>query len=250
MGDPYWQDAFRPLLPGIDQFDYGSFDALNAITPETAAVILEPVQSESGVTVPDTAWLQAIRARCTETGTLLIFDEIQSGFGRTGSLFRFQAINVIPDVLLLGKALGGGMPLGAFIASPEHMHTLTHTPVLGHISTFGGHPVSCAAGHAALKELLRTNLIHDVTTKSNLLAELLRHPRIKKIQRCGLLMALHVDSYEQNKRLIDRALEYGVFTDWFLFASNALRIAPPLTISIDEIHEACNILQRCFNEEV
>lgn len=250
MGDPYWQDAFRPLLPGIDQFDYGSFDALEAITPETAAVILEPVQSESGVTVPDTAWLQAIRARCTETGTLLIFDEIQSGFGRTGSLFRFQAINIIPDVLLLGKALGGGMPLGAFIASPEHMHTLTHTPVLGHISTFGGHPVSCAAGHAALKELLRTNLIHDVATKSNLLAELLRHPRIKKIQRCGLLMALHVDSYEQNKRLIDRALQYGVFTDWFLFASNALRIAPPLTISIDEIHEACNILQRCFNEEV
>lgn len=250
MGDPYWQDAFRPLLPGIDQFDYGSYDALNAITSETAAVILEPVQSESGVTVPDTAWLQAIRTRCTQTGTLLIFDEIQSGFGRTGSLFRFQAINVIPDVLLLGKALGGGMPLGAFIASREHMHTLTHTPVLGHISTFGGHPVSCAAGHAALKELLRAELFDDVASKSNLLAELLQHPRIKKIQRCGLLMALHFDSYEQNKRLIDRALEHGVFTDWFLFASNALRIAPPLTISGNEIREACNILQRCFNEEV
>ena len=248
MGDPYWQDAFRPLLPGIDQFAYGSYDALEAITTETAAVILEPVQSESGVTVPDAAWLQAIRTRCTETGTLLIFDEIQSGFGRTGSLFRFQAIDVVPDILLLGKALGGGMPLGAFVASREHMHTLAHTPVLGHISTFGGHPVSCAAGHAALNALLEEHLMAEVDAKSNLFYELLQHPRIHKIQRCGLLMALHLGSYEENKRLIDLALTRGVFTDWFLFASNALRIAPPLTITIDEIRKACAILQTCFNE--
>jgi acetylornithine/N-succinyldiaminopimelate aminotransferase len=248
MGSEYWQQAFRPLLPDIFQFQYNSAEVLSHIDEHTACIILEPVQSEAGVLVPDQAWLKAIRTKCDETGCLLIFDEIQTAFGRTGTLFRFEAIDVIPDILLLGKALGGGMPLGAFVSSKSHMDTFTHHPVLGHITTFGGHPVSCAAGLAAWQYLQTSQIVTQVSEHEKLFTSLLKHPSIIQLNSCGLLMALHFDSYETNKKIIDACIAKGVFTDWFLFASNAMRIAPPLTINEEEIRMACAIILEAINE--
>ncbi|MBK9482057.1 MAG: aspartate aminotransferase family protein [Bacteroidetes bacterium] len=248
MGSEYWQQAFRPLLPDIFQFQYNSEEVLSHIDEHTACIILEPVQSEAGVLVPDQAWLKAIRTKCDETGCLLIFDEIQTAFGRTGTLFRFEAIDVIPDILLLGKALGGGMPLGAFVSSKSHMDTFTHHPVLGHITTFGGHPVSCAAGLAAWQYLQTSQIVTQVSEHEKLFTSLLKHPSIIQLNSCGLLMALHFDSYETNKKIIDACIAKGVFTDWFLFASNAMRIAPPLTINEEEIRMACDIILEAINE--
>jgi len=248
MGSEYWQQAFRPLLPDIYQFDYNDAQVIEAIDDKTACIILEPVQSEAGVLVPDQAWLKAIRTKCDETGCLLIFDEIQTAFGRTGTLFRFEAIDVIPDILLLGKALGGGMPLGAFVSSKSHMDTFTHHPVLGHITTFGGHPVSCAAGLAAWQYLQTSQIVTQVSEHEKLFTSLLKHPSIIQLNSCGLLMALHFDSYETNKKIIDACIAKGVFTDWFLFASNAMRIAPPLTINEEEIRMACAIILEAINE--
>jgi acetylornithine/succinyldiaminopimelate/putrescine aminotransferase len=248
MGSEYWQQAFRPLLPGIYQYEYGNVDVINAIDNQTASIILEPVQSEAGVIIPDVNWLKAIRQKCDETGCLLILDEIQTAFGRTGSLFRFQAIDVIPDILLLGKALGGGMPLGAFVSSKENMDALTNNPVLGHITTFGGHPVSCAAGMAALEYLNQQELIPSVNDKESLFKSLLVHPSIQHVNSCGLLIAIHFESYELNKKIIDQCIMNGMFTDWFLFASNALRIAPPLTISLQEIESACKHILKSIEE--
>ncbi|MEZ5045944.1 MAG: aspartate aminotransferase family protein [Chitinophagaceae bacterium] len=247
MGSEYWQQAFRPLLPNIFQHEYGSYEVLKEIDTHTACIILEPIQSEAGVVVPDTLWLQTIRKKCDETGTLLIFDEIQTAFGRTGSLFRFQEINVVPDILLLGKALGGGMPLGAFIASKKIMDSFTEHPVLGHISTFGGHPVCCAAGLAALQYLLKKDLIASVAEKETLFRTTLKHEKIQQLNSCGLLMALHFDTYESNKKIIDTCIEKGVFTDWFLFAPHCLRIAPPLSIEKEEIEQACEIILQSIN---
>lgn len=248
MGSEYWQQAFRPLLPDIYQFEYNDHEVLECIDGSTACIILEPVQAEAGVRIPDQQWLRNIRKKCDETGCMLIFDEIQTGFGRTGSLFRFQEIGVIPDILLLGKALGGGMPLGAFISSKETMHLLTHNPLLGHITTFGGHPVCCAAGLAAFNYLVLENLIHSVKAKEELFRALLIHPAIRKLSSCGLLIAVHFDNFETNKKIIDRCIEKGVFTDWFLFADNAMRIAPPLIISEEEIGKACSIILEAINE--
>lgn len=248
MGSEYWQQAFRPLLPDIFQFQYNSAEVLSHIDEHTACIILEPVQSEAGVLVPDQAWLKAIRTKCDETGCLLIFDEIQTAFGRTGTLFRFEAIDVIPDILLLGKALGGGMPLGAFVSSKSHMDTFTNHPVLGHITTFGGHPVSCAAGLAAWQYLQTSQIVTQVSEHEKLFTSLLKHPSIIQLNSCGLLMALHFDSYETNKKIIDACIAKGVFTDWFLFASNAMRIAPPLTINEEEIRMACAIILEAINE--
>ncbi|MBK7764177.1 MAG: aspartate aminotransferase family protein [Bacteroidetes bacterium] len=242
MGSEYWKQAYRPLLPEVYHFDYHENAILDAIDEQTACVIMEPVQAEAGVMVPDIKWMQAIRNKCYETGTLLIFDEIQTAFGRTGSLFRCQEIGIEPDILLLGKALGGGLPLGAFISSKEMMDTLMFDPVLGHITTFGGHPLSCAAGHAAFTFLLDENLFEHVHEKEKLFKKLLTHQAIQKVNSCGLLMAIHFDSYEMNKKVIDTCLQNGLFTDWFLFASNALRIAPPLIITHQEIELACQII--------
>ncbi|SDC70725.1 aspartate aminotransferase family protein [Niabella drilacis] len=249
LGDEYWRNAFRPLLPGIVHIDYNKYDWLDQIDTTTACVLLETVQAEGGILAPDKAWLQAVRQRCTETGALLILDEIQAGFGRTGKLWGFEHFDVVPDVLLLGKALGGGMPLGAFISNRKIMMTLTENPVLGHITTFGGHPVSCAAGHAALKVLLDEDLTQQVAQKEQLFRSLLHHPKIKEIRSFGLWMAVAFDSFETNKKIIDRLLEAGVFTDWFLFASTCFRICPPLTISEKEIETACSqiskVLETC-----
>lgn len=234
--------AFHPLLPGIRHIDFNCMFCLSKITTHTAAVIVETVQGEWGVRKPDKHYLHALRKRCNETGTLLIFDEIQAGYGRTGSLFAFEQYDVIPDILLLAKAMGGGMPLGAFIASNQIMSTLTDRPVLGHITTFGGHPVCCASGLATLQVLLEGNLIQQVPIKEALFRERLRHPAILDIRSAGLLMAIELQDFNQVQHTIRYCLENGVLTDWFLFNNRALRIAPPLMISDAEINFACTII--------
>ncbi len=239
MGDEYWRNAFRPLLPGILQLNYNSFEDLENITEHTACVIAETVQAEAGVLVPQNGWLKALREKCTQTGTLLVLDEIQCGFGRNGSLWAFEQFGVVPDILLLGKALGGGMPLGAFVANKKIMDSLTHDPVLGHINTFGGHPVCCAAGLAAFKVLQHEKLIEGVKDKETVFINALQHPKIKAVRSCGLMIAVEFESFEVNKKIIDALIAEGIFTDWFLFASNCLRIVPPLTISAAEISAAC-----------
>jgi len=239
MGSEYWQQAFRPLLPGIVQLNYNSFSDLDAINENTACVIAETIQAEAGVNLPDINWLKALREKCTATGTLLVLDEIQCGFGRNGTLWAFEQFGITPDILLLGKALGGGMPLGAFVADKKIMDSFTHNPVLGHINTFGGHPVSCAAGLAAFNYLINENIVAVVKDKETLFRNLLVHPKINKVNSAGLMIAVWFDDFETNKKIIDALIEEGVFTDWFLFASNALRIAPPLNISDEEIRLAC-----------
>lgn len=239
MGSEYWQQAFRPLLPDILQLEYNSFDDLALITERTACVVAETIQAEAGVNPPANGWLTALRKRCSETGALLVLDEIQCGFGRNGSLWAFEQFNVIPDVLLLGKALGGGMPLGAFVADKAILDSLSFNPVLGHINTFGGHPVSCAAGLAAFDVLLGESLVAQVGVKEKQFRELLVHPLIKSVSSAGLMMAVAFDSFETNKKVIDSLLDKGVFTDWFLFAPHCLRIAPPLNISETDIRRSC-----------
>lgn len=247
MGDEYWRNAFRPLLPDVFHFDYNSQAAIDAIDSTTACVLLETVQAESGVTTPNKAWLQAIRKKCDEHCVLLILDEIQAGFGRTGTLWAFEQFDVVPDVLLLGKALGGGMPLGAFIADKKLMSTLTYDPVLGHITTFGGHPVSCSAGKAALEILLASNWIAEAAEKGKLFADRLKDkPGILSINQHGLWLSLQFDRFETNQAVIHRCIEKGIITDWFLFAADRLRIAPPLIISEAEIEAICNSIIDCL----
>lgn len=242
LGDEYFKRQFRPLLPDIMQLEYGNVAQLDNISCRTAAVIAEPVQAESGVTVPAAEFIKKLRDRCNETGALLIFDEAQTGLGRTGRLFGFEHYGVVPDILLLAKALGGGMPMGAFISSKQIMGTLAENPVLGHITTFGGHPVCCAAGLAAFNELTGQNLTAQVEAKGQLFEDLLQHPKIKAKTRKGLMMALQFENFEQNKRIIDRCIENGVLTDWFLFAPHCMRIAPPLIITEKEIKFACGVI--------
>jgi acetylornithine/succinyldiaminopimelate/putrescine aminotransferase len=244
LGDEYWRNAFRPLLPDILHLDYNHFESLESITTQTACVIAETIQAEAGVIVPDKKWMLALRKKCTETGTLLVLDEIQCGFGRNETLWAFEQFDIVPDMLLLGKALGGGMPLGAFIADKKIMDSLTNNPVLGHINTFGGHPVCCAAGKAAMEFLLEENLVETVFEKEKIFVENLQHSKIKKIRSRGLMMALEFDSFDQNKKVINGLLEEGVFSDWFLFAPQCLRIVPPLIISEDEIIKACAAIQK------
>jgi acetylornithine/succinyldiaminopimelate/putrescine aminotransferase len=247
MGDEYWKNAFRPLLPDTLQLRYNNFDDLQCITTNTACVVAETIQAEAGVLPPFHGWLTALRNRCTQTGTLLVLDEIQCAFGRNGTLWAFEQFNVVPDILLLGKALGGGMPLGAFVADKNMMDTLSYQPVLGHINTFGGHPVSCAAGLAAFEVLFSENILAQVKQKELLFISYLNHPLIKKVNSVGLMMAIEFDSFDTNKKIIDLLIEQGVFTDWFLFASNCLRIAPPLVITNDEISTACTAIIAVLN---
>ncbi|MBL7745946.1 MAG: aspartate aminotransferase family protein, partial [Chitinophagaceae bacterium] len=242
LGDEYWRNAYRPLLPDVLHLAYNSFESLNEITAQTACVIAETVQAEAGINAPAAEWLQALREKCTATHTLLVLDEIQAGFGRTGKLWGFEHFDIIPDVLLLGKALGGGMPLGAFIADKQLMDAFTENPVLGHITTFGGHPVCCAAGMAAMKALLEEGWMDTVKKKETLFKSLLIHPKIKAVRSFGLWMAVEFDSFDTNKKIIDACINEGVLTDWFLFASNCLRISPPLMISEEQIAKACGVI--------
>ena len=242
MGNEEYKQAYRPLLPGVNFIRFNNADDLSQITEETACVIIETVQGEAGIRVPDIAYMQALRAKCTETGTLLILDEIQAAFGRTGKLFGFEHFGIVPDILLLAKALGGGMPVGAFAASHTIMSALKENPILGHITTFGGHPVCCAAGLAALEVLLDEKLCNQVAEKEALLRSLLVHPSIKQIRGKGLMLAAELESFDLNKKIIDRCIENGVIVDWFLHCSNAMRIAPPLIITHDEIRKACAVI--------
>ena len=246
LGDEYFKRAFRPLLPDILPLGYGNIDDLDRISTTTAAVIIDPIQAESGVTIPTVEYLQKLRAICTQHQVLLILDEAQTAFGRCGSMFAFEQYGIVPDILLLAKAFGGGMPLGAFIADRQLMYELTDHPVLGHITTFGGHPVSCAAGLAALRVLQEDKLIDQVESKGQLFEKLLIHPKIKSIRRKGLMIALEFDSFEQNKKIIDLCIIDGILTDWFLFAPHCMRIGPPLIIAEDEIRHACDIILKAI----
>ncbi len=242
MGDEYWRNAYRPLLPDVQHLLHNSMEMLDSITERTACVIAETIQGEAGVLAPAAEWLQALRKKCTETGALLILDEIQCGFGRNGTLWAFEQYEVVPDVLLLGKALGGGMPLGAFIANRDVMWSLTNQPVLGHITTFGGHPVACAAGLAGMKALIEENMMKEVRAKEKLFLELLQHPRIKAVRSRGLMFAVELEDFPANKKVIDHCIKNGVITDWFLFAPQCIRLVPPLIITEDEIRAACRII--------
>jgi acetylornithine/succinyldiaminopimelate/putrescine aminotransferase len=248
MGDEYFKQAFRPLVPGNRILRFNHDEDLKKISCRTACVVVEPVQGEAGYVPARAEWLQQLRQRCNEVGALLVFDEIQTGYGRTGSLFAFQQYDVVPDILVLAKGFGGGLPLGAFIASREIMQSLTHHPVLGHITTFGGHPVSCAASLATLKVLLKKEYLSEVEAKEALFRKLLNHPAIKSINGKGLMLSVTFESESFNKQVIAKCLEKGVLTDWFLFNANSMRIAPPLIISTDEIKKACKIILESVDE--
>ena len=241
-GNESLKQNFRPLLPNIQHIPFGDENALNLINMETAAVIIETVQGEAGVRTAKKKYFQELSKKCKATGALLILDEIQCGFGRTGKLWAFEHYNIQPDILLAAKGMGGGMPIGCFISSKEIMHSLRENPALGHITTFGGHPVSTAASMATLETLLDENIIDQVEKKASLFKSLLKHPNIKEIRHKGLLMGVEFESYDVLKRIIDRSLEVGIITDWFLFCNNSMRIAPPLTISEIEIREVCHKL--------
>lgn len=242
MGSEEFKQAYRPLLPGVNFIRFNQTAELDQINNQTACVIVETIQGEAGIQVPDIAYMRALRKRCDETGTLLILDEIQAAFGRTGKLFAFEHFGIVPDILLLAKAMGGGMPLGAFIASHHIMSALKENPILGHITTFGGHPVCCSAGLAAMEVLINENLIATVAAKEALFKKLLVHPQIKCIRGKGLMLAVEFESFDLNKKIIDRCIENGVITDWFLHCSNAMRIAPPLIITPAQIKNACSVI--------
>lgn len=243
MDDPFFTAPFRPLLPDVTHVAFNEVEELNYIDERTACVIMETVRAEVGVLLPEENYLQKVKARCEEVGALLVLDEIQVGCGRTGSLFAFEQYGVVPDILLLAKGFGGGMPLGAFIASKEIMSVLTHNPFLGHITTFGGHPVCCAAGLASLQVLTsQKDIIGRVKEKEALFYQYLKHTAIKEIRSAGLLMAVELPSYNFVLAVIKEALKNGLVSDWFLFNSSAIRIAPPLIITCEEIKEACTIL--------
>ena len=244
IGDEYWRNAFRPLMPGIAHLDFNSFESLDSITEQTACVVAETIQAEAGVIVPAKEWMQALRKKCNDTGALLILDEIQCGFGRNGTLWAFEQFDIVPDVLLLGKALGGGMPMGAFIADKKLMDNLSSNPVLGHINTFGGHPVCCTAGHAAMQVLLQEKIIESVFEKEKLFLINLKSSKIKSIRSKGLMIALEFENFKENKKVIDSLIANGIFTDWFLFAPQCLRIVPPLTLADTEISSACEIINK------
>jgi acetylornithine/succinyldiaminopimelate/putrescine aminotransferase len=249
MGSESFKTAFRPLLPDTKLIEYNNFDDINKITEKTACIIIEPIQGEGGIISPKEGYLQTIRERCNETGTLLIFDEIQTGFGRTGKLFAFQKYNVIPDIMCIAKAMGGGMPIGGFVASYDRMRTLTYDPVLGHITTFGGHPVSAAAAYAHLKYLVENpNLIAAAESKANLFYEkLINHPLVKEIRQDGFFMAVELSDGELVSKMADLLLKKGIVTDLFLFNKTAFRISPPLPMTEKEINEAAEIIIECLN---
>ena len=246
MSPTTFTQAFHPLLPGIRHIDFNHVDDLEKVTHQTACVILETVQAESGVHVPQDGYLKKLKARCEATGALLVLDEIQAGYGRTGSLWAFQQYDIVPDILLLAKGMGGGMPIGAFISSNKIMAALMSDPPLGHITTFGGHPVSCAAALATLEVLLKENFIEKIKEKEALFHDLLVHPAIREVRSAGLLMAVELADFDTLRKVQVECLQNGIITDWFLFNDCSLRIAPPLIISEKEIREACGVILKAI----
>lgn len=248
MSDENFKRPFRPLLPLVNHIEFNNISSLSAITEDTACVLVEPVQGEGGVQIPTAEFMQALRRRCTETGALLIFDEIQTGFGRTGKMFAFEKYGVVPDMLTLAKALGGGMPLGALVASEKLMEAWQDNPPLGHITTFGGHPVCCAAALASLQVLLKENWIADVERKSRRFTDALtKHPSVKEIRAAGLLIAIDLKDAQKAHDILYLLLEEGVLTDWFLFQPTSFRIAPPLCITDSEIDLAIEAIIRALD---
>lgn len=247
-GNEAFKRAYRPLLPGIRHFRFGEIEDLSLISKHTAAVIIETVQGEAGIRVASKEYFQALRKACDENGTLLILDEIQSGFGRTGKFWAFEHYDIVPDIVVSAKGMGGGMPIGAFISSKAIMDALKNNPILGHITTFGGHPVSAAASLATVGVLRNGTLIEEVEQKALLFKKLLVHPKIKSIRNKGLMMAVEFESFDILKAVIDKAIELGVVSDWFLYCDDAMRIAPPLIITEDEIKEACTVILKACEE--
>ena len=248
-GNENFKNAFRPLLPDIRILEFNNAEQFKSLSVKnTACILVEPIQGESGIIPATKEFLSVLRSVCDENNCLLIFDEIQSGAGRTGKLFAFEHYQIVPDILCIAKGMGGGMPIGAFISSHQNMHALTNNPMLGHITTFGGHPVSCAASKAAFEVLEQEAVLSIIPAKEKLFRTLLVHPAIKEIRGKGLMLALQFDSFERNKKIIDSCIENGVITDWFLFCDSAMRIAPPLLISEQEIHEACAIILQAIKQ--
>jgi len=246
-GNPVKQSAFKPLLPDVNFITFNKLDELDRITKNTACVIIETVQGDAGVRIPELCYLQKLREKCTETGTLLILDEIQTGFGRTGSFFAFELYGIVPDVLVIAKALGGGMPIGAFVSSKEIMDCLTHNPMLGHITTFGGHPLNCAAAVANIDVILEENLVKEVHEKGEIMKELLSHSLVKEIRQIGLMFAIDLETEEITQKVVERCMERGIITFWFLSCPASFRLAPPLTISFEEIEEVCGVICEVFD---
>lgn len=247
-GGEYFKQAYRPLLPGMRQIRYGELSDLESITSRTAAVVIETVQGEAGVRFAGADYFQALRNKCNQTGALLILDEIQSGFGRTGTFWAYQQTGIEPDMLVAAKGMGGGLPIGAFLANETVMACIKTDPFLGHLTTFGGNPVCCAASLGVLKALYEEDLIEQVEAKSRLFERLLVHPLIQSFRRQGLMMAAELPDFHTLKKVIDLAIEQGVVTDWFLYCDNSMRLAPPLIITEDQIIEVCQTLVRCMNQ--
>lgn len=249
LGNEELKRSFRPLLPGIKFLKFNDIFDLSKITSKTACVIVEPIQGEAGIILPENDFLKKLKEKCIETGALLIFDEVQTGVCRTGKNFAFEHYNVVPDILVLAKALGGGMPLGAFISSKEIMHTLTYNPVLGHITTFGGHPVSCAAGLAAINFLQKNIKYSETENKAMLFYSLLKDKKhVKEIRYKGLLMAIDLGDSRKLQQFIRLGIDKGFISDWFLFCDTAFRISPPLIITEEQIREVCALISDCLNE--
>lgn len=247
-GDENFKNSFRPLLPDIKQIRHGNMDDLVHLTTKTAGIVIEIVAGEAGVKQATKSYFKALREKCTQVGCLLIIDEIQTGFGRTGTFWAYQAMEIQPDILLTAKGMGGGMPIGAFMANESIMRTLSYEPVLGHITTFGGHPVSCAASLATINYIQKTDLLASIEVKLNLFKELLIHPIIQEVRGVGLMIAVEMKDFKTVKAVIDTCIANGLITDWFLFCDNALRIAPPLVITQEEIKMACNILLQAMDK--
>jgi acetylornithine/N-succinyldiaminopimelate aminotransferase len=243
MGNEEHKTKYRPLLPNCNQIIYNDESSLKNITEQTAAVVIEPIQGGTGFITPTNNFLQKVREKCTKTGALLIFDEIQTCYGRLGALFGYEQYNIIPDILCIAKGMGGGMPIGAFIASWKLMNLLTFDPKLGHITTFGGHPVNCAASLATLEYLLETNIMLEVAKKEQLFRTHLKHSKIKEIRGKGLMLAMEFQDEKLAKKVVEQSLENGLILFYFLFTKTAIRITPPLTISEKEIIEGCNVIK-------
>jgi acetylornithine/succinyldiaminopimelate/putrescine aminotransferase len=248
MGNEFFKTAFRPLLPATKAIQYNVIDSLNAITENTACVVIEPIQGEAGVQIASNEFMIALRKRCDETGAILIFDEIQTGFGRTGKWFGFEHYNVIPDIIVFAKGMGGGLPIGAFVSSRERMQLFTENPVLGHITTFGGNPVCSAASLATIEAIESEKMIDGIVKREAIIRKKLVHSKIKALRGTGLFFAVQLSNAEEVQKVIAECVQHGVITDWFLFCDSALRIAPPLNIAEDVLENACDILNESIKK--
>jgi acetylornithine/N-succinyldiaminopimelate aminotransferase len=246
-GNEKKKSAFYPLLPEVRFIDFNNLSQLNTISSKTAGVIVEPIQGDAGVRIPSKEFLKALRDRCSEVGAMLIFDEIQTGFGRTGKLFAFEHYNVVPDLLTIGKAFGGGMPIGGFVSSKENMKAFTFNPELGHITTFGGHPVCCAAALASLELISDNKLLNQIEGKGQLFEDLLSHSLVKEIRRKGLFFAIELETADLVQQVVEGCKERGVLTFWFLSNPRSFRIAPPLIITEQEIKASCEVIIEVMN---